>query len=109
MAKVTKTCRVCGKQYEACHTPNTTGVFRWRDVACSIECGRIYLERIEASRKPAVQVNEAVEIPEPAEISVAQAESDSQEENSTEAQTTDLEEDVEIFKKKKSAKKATPL
>ena len=107
MAKVTKTCRVCGKQYEACHTPNTTGVFRWRDVACSIECGRVYLERIEESRKPAAPADEAVETPEPAETPVVQAESDSQEENNTEAQTTDSWEDVEIFKKKKSVKKAT--
>ena len=107
MAKVMKTCRVCGKQYEACHTPNTTGVFRWRDVACSIECGRIYLERIEESRKPATQVDEAAKTPEPAEAPIEQAESDSQEEKNAEAQTTDLEEDVEIFKKKKSAKKAT--
>lgn len=52
MARVMKTCRVCGKQYEACHTPNTSGVFRWRDVACSRECGSIYLERVMASRKP---------------------------------------------------------
>lgn len=107
MAKVTKTCRVCGKQYEACHTPNTTGVFRWRDVACSIECGRIYLERIEESRKPAVQTDEAAKTPEPAETPAEQAESDSQEEMRAEAQTTDSEEDIEIFKKKKSAKKAT--
>ena len=107
MAKVMKTCRVCGKQYEACHTPNTTGVFRWRDVACSIECGRIYLERIEESRKPATQVDEAAKTPEPAEAPIEQAESDSQEEKNAEAQTTDLEEDVEIFKKKKSVKKAT--
>lgn len=56
MAKVMKECRVCGKKYEACHTPNTSGVFRWRDVACSIECGRIYLERIEQSRQPAIDV-----------------------------------------------------
>lgn len=52
MARVMKTCRVCGKQYEACHTPNTSGVFRWRDVACSRECGSIYLEQVMASRAP---------------------------------------------------------
>lgn len=109
MAKVTKICRVCGKQYEACHTPNTTGVFRWRDVACSIECGRIYLERIEKSRKPAAQTAEPVETPAPAETPDEQAESDSQEKMNTEAQTTDSDEDSEIFKKKKSAKKAAPL
>lgn len=60
MAKVMKECRVCGKKYEACHTPNTSGVFRWRDVACSIECGRIYLERIEQSRQPVADVAQDV-------------------------------------------------
>lgn len=50
MAKVMKTCRVCGKQYEACHTPNPGGVFRWRDVACSLECAREYFDSIDKSR-----------------------------------------------------------
>lgn len=47
-------CKVCGTEYIACRTPNLTGVFRWRDVACSVECGQVWLERIERSRsKPA--------------------------------------------------------
>ena len=51
MAKATKICRVCGKTYEACRTAkNIPGVFRWQDVACSPECGSIYLAKIEASR-----------------------------------------------------------
>ena len=45
-----RTCRVCGKEYDGCCTPNPTGVFRWRDVACSPECGAIYLDRINQSR-----------------------------------------------------------
>ena len=51
MATATKICRVCGKEYEACHTfKRITGVFRWQEVACSPECGSIYLAKIEASR-----------------------------------------------------------
>lgn len=50
MPKAVQNCRVCGKEYECCRTPNTTGMFRWRDVACSVECGLEYLERIERSR-----------------------------------------------------------
>ena len=50
MAKAKKVCRVCGKSYIACCTPNPTGMFRWHDVACSRECGSIYLEKIMASR-----------------------------------------------------------
>lgn len=50
MAKPIKTCRVCGKQYEACRTANINNVFRWQDVSCSPECGAEYLRRIELSR-----------------------------------------------------------
>ncbi len=42
---------VChGNEYKACRTHNTFGMFRWRDVACSLECGAIYLADIEKSR-----------------------------------------------------------
>lgn len=51
MPKQTKNCRVCGKVYEACRSIKTGDtVFNWREVACSPECGRIYLQRITASR-----------------------------------------------------------
>lgn len=51
MATAIKICRVCGKEYEACHTlKRVAGVFRWQEVACSPECGSIYLAKIEASR-----------------------------------------------------------
>ena len=51
MAKATKKCRVCGKEYEYCHTVRRVpGIFRWQDVACSSECGATYLAQIEESR-----------------------------------------------------------
>lgn len=51
MASVMKKCRVCGKEYEACRSANrSAGVFRWQEVACSPECGTIYLRKIEESR-----------------------------------------------------------
>ncbi len=54
MPKQTKTCRVCGKEYEACRSIKTGDVaFNWREVACSPECGKIYLQRIMASRSTA--------------------------------------------------------
>lgn len=49
MAKDTKICRVCGKQYKACRT-EIKGVFRWQDVACCPEHGLEYFRRIELSR-----------------------------------------------------------
>lgn len=46
-----KQCRVCGKEYEPCHSTGLqNGVFRWREVSCSPECGEIYLKRIIESR-----------------------------------------------------------
>ena len=55
MPKQTKKCRVCGASYEACRSVNPVdGVFNWREVACSPECGTIYLEKVIASRSKAV-------------------------------------------------------
>ena len=50
MAKGTRICKVCGKEYEYCRTWNDTNKFRYQDVACSPECGAIYFARIAASR-----------------------------------------------------------
>ena len=51
MPKQTKTCRVCGAKYEACNSVRTGGkTFNWREVACSPECGMVYLDKISASR-----------------------------------------------------------
>ena len=59
MAGAIKKCRVCGKEYEACrNAKRVEGVYRWKDVACSPECGQVYLARILESRKPAA--NETV-------------------------------------------------
>ena len=47
-----KTCRVCGKEYDACKSARTgSPVFNWREVACSPECGAKYLEQVRKSRK----------------------------------------------------------
>lgn len=51
MATATKKCKVCGKEYEYCHTiRKVAGVFRWQDVACSVEHGEMYLASVLASR-----------------------------------------------------------
>ncbi len=47
-----KVCRVCGKEYEACRSTKVNpNIFRWQDVACSPECGTVYLNRVIESRK----------------------------------------------------------
>lgn len=52
MPKHTKECRVCGKHYAACNSARTgSPIFNWREVACSPECGEVYLELIRESRE----------------------------------------------------------
>ena len=52
MAIGKKICRVCGKEYESCHTlrPNLNNEFRWQDVACCEAHGQEYLRQIMESR-----------------------------------------------------------
>lgn len=62
MATGTKKCKICGKEYECCKTVrHVDGVFRWQDVACCVEHGQEYLNRVLAARsdapKPSVEVN----------------------------------------------------
>lgn len=53
MPTTRKTCRVCGKEYEACHTAKReTSGFRWQEVACSPECGSEYLRQVTEARNP---------------------------------------------------------
>ena len=90
MPKQTKICRVCGATYEACNSARSgSSAFNWHEVACSPECGMVYLYRITASRSIVEPVEEAavmrfprkkkVEKPEPElelveEIAVPEAE-----------------------------------
>ena len=71
MPRVTKICKACGKEYEACRTPNP-GVFRWRDIACSVECAEKYIhdvmvargEIVEDNSEPAQQAPQSAAVPE---------------------------------------------
>lgn len=62
MATATRKCKVCGCEYEYCHTARrVAGVFRWQDVACSPEHGSIYLAQIMESRSQKNTATAAVE------------------------------------------------
>lgn len=62
MATATRKCKVCGCEYEYCHTTRrVAGVFRWQDVACSPEHGSIYLAQIMESRSKNNTATAAVE------------------------------------------------
>lgn len=50
MAKVMRICKVCGKEYEYCHTLRKDNPFRWQDVACCPEHGRIYFKKVMDAR-----------------------------------------------------------
>lgn len=50
MAKGTRKCKICGKEYEYCRT-ETNNKFRWQDVACCPEHATEYFELIAASRE----------------------------------------------------------
>ena len=69
MAIGIKTCKVCGAEYEACHTlrPNLNNEFRWQDVACCPEHGAEYLRRILISRGELREEQTSEEAAKPAE------------------------------------------
>jgi hypothetical protein len=51
MSKVTKPCRVCGKEFVPCKDcVNDYVAFHWREVACSEECGKEYLRQVMEAR-----------------------------------------------------------
>jgi len=47
-------CKICGKEYEYCHTERPTGMFYWKDVACCPEHGAKYFIEVAKSRGQAV-------------------------------------------------------
>lgn len=52
MPKIIKKCEICGKEYEYCHTLFVgSNAFRWQEVACSPECGKIFFDKVMAVRK----------------------------------------------------------
>ena len=58
MAKAMKVCKVCGKEYPYCKTWNSSNVFRYQDVTCSVECGEIFLARVLESRSKTANLDE---------------------------------------------------
>lgn len=64
MPKAIKICKVCGAEYEYCHTVRrVANVFRWQDVACCPDHGSIYFDRIVASRsKPDTDLAEVAPV-----------------------------------------------
>ena len=50
MPRAKMICKACGKEYEACITPNPLHVFRWFDVACSRECAEKYIHDVMVAR-----------------------------------------------------------
>lgn len=59
--KATKICKICGNEYEYCHTFRRDSIFRWQDVACCVEHGNQYFAEIAASRGGAPVAKSVVE------------------------------------------------
>ena len=55
MGKPNTKCRVCGKEYFCC--ADSKKINSWRTMACSIECYKEYMDRIEKSRKSVHEVD----------------------------------------------------
>lgn len=54
MAKATRICGICGKEYPYCKTFRQVK-FRWQDVACCPEHGYEYFRRVMESRDEATE------------------------------------------------------
>ena len=77
MALNKKKCRVCNKEYRACNPIGlNTGKFRWQAVACSLECGSIYLERLMTSQYKITEPEQIIEAEEAVIIDLYIPESD---------------------------------
>lgn len=56
--KVRKPCKICGKMFTPCaDCAVDSSMFRWRRVACSLECAGKYFARIELSRQTPADVH----------------------------------------------------
>lgn len=60
--KATKICKICGNEYEYCHTFRRDGIFRWQDVACCVEHGNQYFAKVAESRGEDSTSNTASEV-----------------------------------------------
>lgn len=59
--KVQKPCRVCGKMFTPCaDCENDRTMFRWRKFACSLDCAKEYLSKIEESRQAKTESDTAL-------------------------------------------------
>lgn len=58
---VTRKCKICGKEYEYCHSNRKQGdIFHYQDVACCFEHGREYFALVMKARMSSAE-SESVE------------------------------------------------
>ena len=58
MTKPTAKCRICEKDFVPCKKCfRVTGVFNWREMCCSEQCGKQYLFEVEKARNPIAKLN----------------------------------------------------
>ena len=87
MGRVIKKCKICGKEYEACHTLRRDNVFKWQDVACCPEHGAQYLHDVLVARgelKEAPPVTDDKEVVEKTERKATRSKKKTSDESPTE-------------------------
>lgn len=94
MPSGTRTCKICGCEYEYCKTHRSQNIFRWQDVACSPEHGQEYLERVIASRSKTGAATVASETSKPKKIR-KKAQKVIEEDNNEELSKEDFDDNTE--------------
>lgn len=109
MAKTTLICKACGKEYEACRTPNP-GIFRWRDIACSEECARKYIFEVQLARgeiteEPAAEPVQAEVVENVPEVNTFAAETSDETESTNEEPEPEEAMETRSWRSSRSKKK----
>lgn len=97
MAQRMRACKICGKEYPYCKTPNPSNMFRYQDVACCPEHGAQYLEEILRSRGELPEETKPESIPEPEieETEELEDEDEFEDEDEDEFEDDEFDEDEE--------------
>lgn len=97
MAKIKKSCRICGKEYTPCsYCENDKMAFHYRTICCSRECAQIYLARVLEARQKSAKTNSTIK----EDINVVIEQTSTVQENPVESEVLDEKSKRKYTKKK---------